>query len=72
MITKAEIIVEKFDEGITLRWSEPNGTEQKKKSLASNGREHIVIGAEVWSDLQSIFEEKHSERVKMSIEYDCI
>ena len=72
MITKAEIIVEKFDEGITLRWSEPTGTEQGKKSLASSGRESMLLGTEVWKDLSSIFEEKQSDKVKISIEYDCI
>lgn len=68
MITKAEIVVEKFNEGITTRWSNTEGTEPETKCLAPEGDEAACIGNELWRDICSI----DSEKVLVKIEYEAI
>ena len=72
MLKKAEIIIERFDEGITIRWSDSDGKIESRKSLCPNGAEMSFLGSEIWSDIVSIFDEKKSEKIKLTIEYQHI
>ena len=72
MLKKADIIIERFEEGITIRWNDPDGKMESRKSLCPNGAEMSFIGSEIWSDIISICDEKKNEKIKLSIEYQHI
>ena len=72
MLQKAEIIVEKFNEGITTRWNDLSGEEGSTKSLALNGNEADVIGQNVWADVFTILDKSGSDKVRIKLEYEII
>ena len=72
MLQKAEIIVEKFDEGITTRWNDMSGEEESTKNLALNGRESMLIGMNVWNDVFTIFDKSGSDKIRIKLEYEVV
>lgn len=72
MVKKAEIIVEKFDEGITVRWRDTDGIIGNSKGLAYKGGEASLIGKQIWEDLEYIINDTDSEKVKVTVEYQII
>ena len=72
MLQKAELIVEKFDEGITTRWNDMSGEEESAKSLALNGCEASIIGNSIWADVFTIFDKSGSDKVRIKLEYEVI
>lgn len=72
MATKVKIEVERFDEGITTRWYDVSGEEASTKSLATNGREHAIIGQDIWTDVTEIMDKELTDKVVIRIEYEAI
>lgn len=72
MVKKAVIIVEKFNEGITIRWSDADGIVGDTKALAANGNEARLIGKQIWEDLEYMLNDSESEKVKMTVEYEKV
>lgn len=72
MVKKAEIIVEKFDEGITVRWRDTDGIIGDSKGLAYKGGEANLIGRQIWEDLDYILNDAESEKVKVTLEYQIV
>lgn len=70
MVQKARMLVEKFDRGITIRWSDEENRELESKTLAVNGQEAQALGGEIWKDIQSIFESTQNDKVIVNINYD--
>lgn len=71
MTTKAVLVIEKFNEGITLHWNECDG-EQRGKSLAINGNEAESIGAEIWSDVYNMMDKTGTDTVVVKLEYQQV
>lgn len=72
MVHKAEMIVERFDRGITIRWTDAENVEEPNKTLAPSGTEQQGIGSEVWKDVLSIMEAAHADKVKINVEYELM
>lgn len=69
MIQKAEMIIEKFDQGITVRWRDIDGNAESKKSLASKGSEYKVLGDELWGDINDVLANTLTDQVIVNVEY---
>ena len=69
MIKKAEIVIEKFNRGITVRWSDTDGVQKPSKDLAPVGVECSVIGNNIWNDVFDIFNESLTDKVRIKLEY---
>lgn len=72
MVQKAEIIVEKFSNGITLNWTDPTGEACPEKMIAIKGQEQVCLGEQIWGDVVDILENTTKEKVKLCIEYKAI
>lgn len=72
MVQKAEIVVEKFTQGITARWEDETGEAFPSKDLAVNGGEEGLLGHLVWEDLYEIFDKSGSDKVRIKLEYEVI
>lgn len=70
MAKKAVIIVEKFDNGISLRWVDPDGVADTSKAVAKNGEEALFIGREVWDDITFVMGKSSTDTVRISLEYE--
>ena len=68
MVQKSKMVVEKFDRGITIRWSDAEGNELPSKTLAVNGQEAMALGGEIWKDIQSLFESTQCDKVLVNVE----
>ena len=68
MIQKAEMIIEKFDQGITVRWRDIDGNIDPSKSLATKGGESIILGKELWEDINEVFDKSLSDKVLINVE----
>ena len=71
-MTKTKIIVERFDQGITTRWYEEGGSTATNKSLATSGREHIIIGQDIWDDVSEMMDKEMTDKVMISIELEAM
>lgn len=71
-MTKTKIIVERFDQGITTRWYEDGGSTATNKSLATSGREHIIIGQDIWDDVSEMMDNEKTDKVMISIELEAM
>lgn len=69
MVQKAEITVEHFSNGITLRWKDLENASPSSKALATNGQEALIIGKEVWNDVSDIFDNYPFDEVIIKLEY---
>lgn len=69
MVTKAEIIVEQFDNGITLRWRDLDDIVDPENVVTLEGQEERGIGNMIWSDIHQFFNEESTNKVKLKIEY---
>lgn len=72
MVQKAEIIVEKFSNGITLNWSDPTGEIDPEKLIVIKGSEPVSLGEMVWRDVDDILSNSIGKKVKVSLEYNVI
>lgn len=75
MNRKAEIIIEKFSQGITsrcVRSFDVPGLDRPSKSLAIHGTECGIIGKEIWRDVLDTLNEYSSDKVRIKLEYEAI
>ena len=72
MIQKAEIIVEQFAQGITVRWRDIDGLTGPSKALAAHGVECSVIGKEIWEDVLDILSNTLTDKVRIKLEYEAM
>jgi len=67
--TRTKLTIEKFDEGITIRCNNDGG-EAPLKRLAVKGREAMVLGDVIWSELQDIFDIRPTDFVNLTVEFN--
>ena len=70
MNKETEIIVERFAQGITVRWRNLDGASEPSKALAARGYECGIIGKEVWKDVMDTFCDSTSDKVRIKLEYE--
>lgn len=69
MTKKAEIIVEQFPQGITVRWNDVDSKAAPTKALAMAGTECGVIGKEIWQDVSEVLSDEKTDKVLIKLEY---
>ena len=69
MIKNAEIEIERFEEGITVRYHDAEGNDPSKKRLAVSGVEYRAIGEEIWVDVLERLNETNKDKVLIKLEY---
>lgn len=70
---KVEIIVEQFDNGISLKWKDAEREEDTKAIVAIEGiGEKSEIGKMIWNDVLCVMNNKMTNKVRMRIEYEKV
>lgn len=64
---KTEIIIEQFDNGITITYKNEDGSMSKTVSLDHS--KESEIGKEIWSDIEYIMDKFMCNKVQMEINY---
>ena len=64
---KVDIIIEQFDNGISLKWSDGHLT---KAYVAMEHHKHTTIGDVLWEDIKNLMDCTPTNKVKMCIEYE--
>lgn len=72
MIKNVQLDIERFDEGVTIRWDDIDGNVDGTKSIAVNGEEAEGIGELIWDDVHDIFQATNHENLRMTIKYELI
>lgn len=68
--TKVKMTVEKFENGIAVKWSDEEGN--KSNNVALDENEASLIGKEIWSDLYNLMDHFGTNKVKIRLEYEPI
>lgn len=70
MVQRAEIKVERFDNGYALRWfNVDNNAKPGAKTIAYKGEEPQSIGNVIWNDITDIFEQTTGDEIVIKLEY---
>ena len=64
---KLKIEIERFQEGITARVSDIDGSNEVKK-LAAIGNERICVGSVLWPDVQDALDQTDTDKVVINLE----
>ena len=72
MTQNAEIIIEQFDNGITLCWHDLDGEVDDEKLVIPEHMQHSEVGKLIMSDVQVAMKELVSNRVKITVKYEPI
>lgn len=67
---KVDIIVEKFDNGISLKWSSPG--QDDECIVALEEEQAYTIGKMIWNDIMNEMNNELKNVVKLNIEYKAI
>ena len=70
MTQNAEIIIEKFDNGITLCWHDLDGEVEDEKLVVPEHMQHSEVGKLIMGDVNLMMKEAASNRVKLTIKYE--
>lgn len=70
MTQNAEIIIEQFDNGITLHWRDLDGEVEDEKLVVPEHSQHSEVGKLIMSDVQVVMKELVSNRVKITVKYE--
>ena len=68
---KAEITVEQFNNGISLKWKDCAGNIESEDLVALEADKQNTIGKIIWDDIQLIMDNKLTNIVKLTIEYQA-
>jgi hypothetical protein len=66
---RAEITIEQFDNGISLKWRDAEDVVVPKAVVTLERDQTRVIGETIWDDIKALMDYKSVNVVKMAIEY---
>lgn len=66
---KANIQIEQYDNGITIRWEDAEGEHDPQAIVALDREKEMAIGKTIWEDIKMIMESHLCNAVEMEIEY---
>jgi hypothetical protein len=69
---KATIIIEQFDNGISIKWSDPDMETDPHDIVALDRDKENAIGKMVWEDITDLMNSELASIVKLTIEYQSI
>ena len=68
MVQKSETLIEKFPNGITIRWNDVASRIAPDKALAIKGEEANCIGNSVWESVYDLLEQAENGKVEVLVE----
>lgn len=69
---KATILIEQYDNGISLKWRDCDGNIEPEYLVALEGDQVNTIGNTIWEDIKSVMDSKFVNIVKLTIEYQAM
>ena len=69
---KATILIEQFDNGISIKWSDPDMEEDPHDIVALDRDKEQAIGKMIFEDIKQLMDSELVFIVKMNIEYQPI
>lgn len=70
MTQNAEIIIEQFDNGITLCWHDLDGECDDEKLVIPEHMQNSEVGKLIMGDVNLVKKEAASNRVKITVKYE--
>ena len=70
MTQNAEIIIEQFDNGITLCWHDLDGEVEDEKLVIPEHMQNSEVGKLIMGDVNLLKKEAVANRVKLTIKYE--
>ena len=70
MTQNVEIIIEQFDNGITLCWHDLDGTTEDEKLVIPEHMQNSEVGKLIMGDVNLLKKEAVANRVKLTINYE--
>lgn len=67
---KAKIKIERYDNGISLKWQSPDADDQSEVALDYDKEK--VIGKMIWDDIKNVMNAALCDEVEMTIEYKAV
>ena len=67
---KAKIKIERYDNGISLKWQSPDADDQSEVALDYDKEK--VIGKMVWDDIKNVMDAELCNEVEMIVEYKSV
>lgn len=70
MIQNAEIIIEQFDNGITLHWRDLDGETDDEKLVIPEHMQNSEVGKSIMGDVKNVMDGAATNKVKLTIKYE--
>ena len=67
---KAKIKIERYDNGISLKWQSPDADDQSEVALDFDKEK--TIGKVIWDDIKNVMNASLCDEVEMSVEYKAV
>lgn len=68
MVRKAELLIEKFPNGVTVRTNDADTSVELEKAIAIHGSEASCIGESLWDDVRDVLSQSECDKVKVVVE----
>ena len=72
MVQKAEILIESYDNGVAIQWSDPNGDVACERLVAKTNEIEHVLGKEIWDDVFENMDKSGTLSVRIKLEYEVL
>lgn len=69
---KTEVIVEQYNNGISLKWKDIKGDIEPEAVVALDNDKTRTIGKIIWDDITLMMDRESCNVIKMTIEYQAI
>lgn len=70
MTQNAEIIIEQFDNGITLHWRDLDGATDDEKLVIPEHMQNSKVGKSIMGDVKNVMDGAVTNKVKLTIKYE--
>lgn len=72
MVLKTEVIVEQFENGISIQWKDLEGRFSETKKIAYEDDKVKVLGGEIMEDIDHFLDSAMTDKLRMVIAYEEI
>jgi hypothetical protein len=72
MVLKTEVIVEQFENGISIQWKDLEGQFSETKKIAYEDDKVKVLGGEIMEDIDHFLDSAMTDKLRMVIAYEEI
>ena len=69
---KAEIFIEQYGNGISLKWKDVEDNIEPETVVALDNDKINTVGKIIWDDITLMMQQKQCNIVKMTIEYQAV